>query len=126
MFAITSDGRFPRLVGLVGHGIVVGIEPKIQFRCKEPHDRLIRLFDGEFHKRYGLLVVAETYYPGWRARIDGKPAQVLEVNGALRGLPVPKGAHTVEFEYSSDTVRWGGVLTACGSLVAAVLLTRVR
>jgi len=33
----------------------------------------------------GMVVLSDTYYPGWSAKVDGKPAQIYEVDTALRG-----------------------------------------
>ncbi len=68
--------------------------------------------------RPALLVVAESWYPGWRATIDGQPVEVLRANYLSQGVVVPTGAHTVEMEYSPDSFRYGQML----SLVALLLL----
>lgn len=65
----------------------------------------------------GLLVVSETYYPGWKAYVDGKPVQVLEAFGAFRSAVVPAGEHQVVFIYRPLTVLWGAVLSALGVLL---------
>ena len=68
----------------------------------------------------GLLVLSEVYYPGWRATVNGERAEIREVDGALRGLVVPKGASRVELEYVPLSYYAGaglGVVT-----VGAVLL----
>lgn len=49
--------------------------------------------------RPGLLVLADAYYPGWQAKVDGKPAAIYPVDVAFRGVPVPAGAHVVTMEY---------------------------
>lgn len=49
----------------------------------------------------GILVVAETWAPGWSARVDGNPAPLIPVNLAFRGVPVPPGPHRVVFRYSA-------------------------
>ncbi len=54
-----------------------------------------------------LLVLTDSYYPGWRARVDGKPAAILRVNYAFRGVPVPAGEHTVELRYEPASFRVG-------------------
>src|SRR5205823_1228917 len=47
----------------------------------------------------GMVVLSDTYFPGWRARVDGKAAGIYEVNGAMRGVLVPAGLHTVTMRY---------------------------
>lgn len=64
----------------------------------------------------GLLVLADTYYPGWRATVDGAPTPILRVNQMHRGVLVPPGAHTVTFRYQPWTVRWGILLSLIGFL----------
>lgn len=43
----------------------------------------------------GVVVFSELYYPGWQAAVDGKPAEILRSDAALRGVFVPAGKHTV-------------------------------
>ena len=66
----------------------------------------------------GLVVLSDTYYPGWYAKVDGQPAPIYEVDLALRGVPVPKGAHVVSFHYRPRSVFWGASLTLAGVLGA--------
>jgi len=47
----------------------------------------------------GILVLSDTYYPGWRAFIDGKPTKVYRANYTFRALRFPAGEHKVEFVY---------------------------
>ena len=49
----------------------------------------------------GYLVLAQTLYPGWLARVDGQPARVLRANYALCAIQLPEGAHRVELAYRS-------------------------
>ena len=49
----------------------------------------------------GFLVLSETYYPGWTARIDGTPSPVRRADYSLQGVAVAPGPHTVVFESSS-------------------------
>ncbi len=47
----------------------------------------------------GLLVLSETYYPGWRAWVDDRPADVYPTDIALRGVLIPAGDHRVRMEF---------------------------
>jgi len=64
----------------------------------------------------GLLVMSETFFPGWRARVDGKETRILAPFGALRGVVVDKGAHHIEFAYLPTSAVAGAALTASGVL----------
>jgi hypothetical protein len=66
--------------------------------------------------RPALLVVAESWYPGWRATLDGKPVEVLRANYLSQGVVVPAGEHTVEFEYQPEAVQYGALLSMVGLL----------
>jgi hypothetical protein len=47
----------------------------------------------------GLLVLTDTWYPGWEALVDGMPTPVLRSNVAFRGVVLSEGDHTVIFRY---------------------------
>lgn len=47
----------------------------------------------------GLVVLAEVAYPGWRAWVNGKPAEILPVAGALMGVVVAAGTQQIEFAF---------------------------
>lgn len=46
-----------------------------------------------------VVVFSETYYPGWKAWVDGKPVQIWQANYAFRGVVVPEGEHIIKMEY---------------------------
>lgn len=47
----------------------------------------------------GILVLADAFYPGWKASIDGQKTAIFPANYAFRGIVVPAGTHEVRFEY---------------------------
>ena len=72
----------------------------------------------------GMVILAETNFPGWRALVDGKPARVWNAYGALRGAVVEGGEHTIEFRYRPLSVYLGAALTTLGVLMTAWLVRR--
>ncbi len=74
----------------------------------------------------GMLVLSDVWYPGWRARVDDTPATVLRADGALRGVIVPPGRHTVVFELVSPTRLAGAGTSLLGVAIGLVLLVSRR
>lgn len=70
----------------------------------------------------GLLVLSDVYYPGWRASVDGRPARILPIDWALRGVAVTAGTHDVTFTYRPGWLLPGTGFAGLGVLVALGLL----
>ena len=47
-----------------------------------------------------VLLLNDKYDPNWRVTVDGKPAELLRCNYIMRGVYLPAGSHTVEFQFS--------------------------
>jgi hypothetical protein len=50
-----------------------------------------------------FLLLADMYYPGWRAEVDGVATPIHRANISLRGIALPKGQHTVRFTYEAPS-----------------------
>lgn len=78
----------------------------------------------------GLLVLSEIYADGWTATVDGAHAEVVPVNGALRGVPIPDGTHTVTLAFEPPGLQAGSalgittVMLAIGGVIGATALDR--
>jgi len=68
----------------------------------------------------GWLVAAQPFYPGWVARVDGEPVELLRANAALCAVALPAGSHEVTLSYEPRSVREGRMI-ALASLAAALL-----
>jgi hypothetical protein len=62
----------------------------------------------------GYLFVGETFYPGWRALLDGKDAPMLRADYLFRAVPVPAGTHTLQMIFDPWSWKLGVMLTGLG------------
>jgi len=58
-----------------------------------------------------ILVLSETYYPGWKVYVDGQEKKILKANFAFRAVPLSAGQHEVEFIYDPWTFKIGLYIT---------------
>ncbi|HUT52740.1 MAG TPA: YfhO family protein [bacterium] len=59
----------------------------------------------------GWLILSDRFYPGWRAQVDGKEAEIHRANVMVRGVRVPEGRHTVRFTFRSRPLRIGACIS---------------
>ncbi len=77
----------------------------------------------------GYLVLLDSYYPGWRAEVDGNRVDILRANYAFRAVRVGAGTHQVVFSYVPTSFYLGLGLTtfALGTwLIWAIFVFRKR
>jgi hypothetical protein len=73
----------------------------------------------------GWLVTTQPWYPGWAAQLDGAPAPVEVVDGALVGLALPAGEHTVTLSYRPAGLE-AGIVISIGAALGMLDLWRRR
>lgn len=69
-----------------------------------------------------ILVVSETFYPGWRAFLDGEQTKIYRANYAFRAVLIPKGEHQLRIVYEPISFKIGGLLSLSGIIICAFLL----
>jgi hypothetical protein len=67
----------------------------------------------------GFLLLTDTFYPGWRAQVDGIPTPIYRANISVRGIQLPKGRHEVRFTYDAPGFARGLKITL---LAVSILL----
>jgi hypothetical protein len=73
----------------------------------------------------GFVVLVDAHDAGWRATVDGQPADVLRANVAFRAVAVPAGRHVVEYLYRPRSITWGLAVSGA-ALLAAVGVAAVE
>jgi uncharacterized membrane protein YfhO len=74
----------------------------------------------------GLVVLADLWDEGWRAYLNGRPAPILRVDHAIRGVVVPAGAGSLEFRYSPASFSLGVILAGVGGAALLAWAVVVR
>ena len=69
-----------------------------------------------------FLILSQIWYPGWRARLDGRELRLYRVNHALIGAVVPPGRHALALEMTSPALRLGLALCAAGLVLCGLML----
>jgi len=59
----------------------------------------------------GVFILSDAYYPGWKAKLNGKRVPIYPAFSALRAVFIPKGRYELEFFYRPFTFYLGALLT---------------
>jgi hypothetical protein len=68
----------------------------------------------------GYLVLSDPFYPGWQAKVDGRPAEILRANYAFRAVAMPAGSHTVSMAFHPGSWYAGLAISLVTLLTLAV------
>jgi hypothetical protein len=73
-----------------------------------------------------FLYVSDTFYPGWKAYVDGRETVIYRANLAFRAVYVPRGDHNITFVYHPLSFYVGCCFTLIGLFVAFFILKKSR
>jgi hypothetical protein len=73
-----------------------------------------------------VLVLADAYYPGWKAKIDGERADLFPVYHVLRGVVVPQGKHRVRLYLAPLSFQAGMAISIATCLASLLYAFRQR
>ncbi|HEV8585315.1 MAG TPA: YfhO family protein [Methylomirabilota bacterium] len=68
------------------------------------------------------LVLTDTWFPGWHARLDGAAVPLHRADHAFRAVALPPGRHEVEFAFTPRRLVLGVAITLGALAVVALLL----
>lgn len=72
----------------------------------------------------GFLVLADQYFPGWSAEVNGSEAEIVRANVTFRAVEVPSGDSEVVFIYRPLSVRLGALISLLTMATMVVLWRR--
>jgi len=70
----------------------------------------------------GILLLTDTYYPGWVAYVDGQRSPVYRADGVVRAVVLDRGEHKVTFKYEPLSFEIGQVISAISWMALAVTI----
>jgi hypothetical protein len=113
---------------LVKGGKEVGLREGLQNKVEIVSESNNRVHLHVRAKENAFLVLSDTYFPGWKAYVDGKEERIYRANYAFRAIPIRAGAHKVEFTYKPLSFKLGAVITLLGILgcVGIAFVTKRR
>jgi len=68
------------------------------------------------------LIVADSFYPGWQATLDGQPITIYPYQDAFRAISLPSGVHSLTLRYSPQSVKIGAALSLISLIFCLLLL----
>ncbi len=89
---------------------------KVEF-LSETNNRLTLRVETETES---ILVLNDTYYPGWKVFVNGREKKIIRANYKFRAVAIEKGRHRIEFVYDPISVKLGTGITLAG--FAGILL----
>lgn len=94
-------------------------EAASQSTCEISHYEPDRMVVAANFTAPGVLVLSESYYPGWRC-VDahGQEHAIFPVNGSSRGVYLPAGSHQLDFRFEPAPYRYGLRLSLFALLLA--------
>jgi hypothetical protein len=74
----------------------------------------------------GMVILTDTWFPGWSATVDGHAARIEKAYGAFRGVVVEAGDHVIEMSYRPWSVFVGAGMSAAAALIALLAAREKR
>ena len=110
--------------------VLGGRSPAVHVPTSDPRIRVDRLEKGSDHQTYratadaeGRVVLNTVYFPGWRATIDGRPAEIeITDPEGLIAVRAPAGEHLIRLDFEDTPIRTLGERISLASLAVALAL----
>jgi uncharacterized membrane protein YfhO len=74
----------------------------------------------------GWLMISATWYPGWKAYVDGKEIPILRADYLFIAVNVPTGQHRVSLVYQPESFSIGGILSLTGLVLFSLAYVFIK
>lgn len=86
------------------------------------HDNYVKILSDTYFD--GALVLTDSFYPGWKAFVDGKETKIYQANYLFRAIFLSKEHHVIEFEYKPRFLRTTIMISAGTFLLILFLVSK--
>ncbi|WCF07869.1 YfhO family protein [Paenibacillus thiaminolyticus] len=62
-------------------------------------------------RKDGYIILEQTFYPGWKATINDRPVEILEISNGTIGIEVSAGEHHIVFNYEPTITKITAYIT---------------
>jgi hypothetical protein len=126
--AVKAFAAEPKGITILDRAPMLGSESIAALVGKEPapvEDQFITFNTARFRiddPDGGVLVWRETFYRGWKARLDGEETPILCADGLFQAVAVPPGRHEILFRYTPAGLPTGLVLSLLAGLAVLTVV----
>ncbi|MEK7581231.1 MAG: YfhO family protein [Patescibacteria group bacterium] len=68
----------------------------------------------------GILILADSYHPGWSAYDNGQKVEIIPANINQRGLSLKSGGHQITFKYQPSSVFLGALISLTSIIILSI------
>jgi hypothetical protein len=104
-----------------GRQEAAGMERAVKWLRRAAEEEILEVSTPEA----AFLVISETYFPGWKAEIDGDPTKIYCANYAFRALTIPAGSHKVRIFYEPFSFKLGAWVSIATVLNSSILVLNI-
>ncbi len=73
-----------------------------------------------------FLILSDSYYPGWKAYVDGSRTKIYRADYILRAVHLKPGRHIIKFTYDPFSFKMGAIITLLTAVIIAIFFKRRR
>lgn len=125
-----DDQEVLALLSRVDLGSTVVLEKEVLLSLGEGGDKTVEITDYLPNKvkikvitgKERILVLSDTYYPGWQGYLDGNKVEIYRANYNIRAIVVPKGEHEIIFRYRPTELFVSGIISVFSILLILIMI----